>query len=35
MIENDRKNLPTEATAPGIWEKTWFNDNSRSGYKKG
>jgi hypothetical protein len=35
MIENDKKNLPSESSVPGIWERKWINDNSRPGYKKG
>lgn len=35
MVENDKKNLPNESAAPGIWERTWLNDNSRPGYRKG
>ena len=35
MVENDRRNLPSESTVPGIWEKTWLNDASRPGYRKG
>lgn len=35
LIENDVENLPSQSSVPGIWEKTWLNDSTRHGYRKG